>query len=72
LRKLIDRIRREPVVARGLLAAVLNVLVVSGVLDASQATVVSETVEAIVATVVLVVGNVTLLLGARKRVTPTS
>jgi hypothetical protein len=72
LRKLIDRIRREPVVARGLLAAVLNVLVVSGVLDASEATVVSETVEAIVATVVLVVGNVTLLLGARKRVTPTS
>lgn len=60
--KLIARLRREPVVSRAGLAAVLNLLVVSGVIDTGAA----EAVE----TAVLAVVNAALIISARKRVSP--
>jgi hypothetical protein len=59
--KVLERLRREPIVSRVGLAAVLNVLVVSGVLDTQAA----GAVEA----AVLATANALLILGARKRVT---
>jgi hypothetical protein len=59
---ILHRIRREPVVSRAGLAAVLNVLVVSGLIDAGGSDAVSAVVLALV--------NVVAVVGARARVTP--
>lgn len=69
--KFISRLRREPVALRGLLAAVLNVLVVGGAIDAGTADAIDETVVKVVEVAVFVAGNAALVLGARSRVTPT-
>jgi hypothetical protein len=59
---IIARIRREPVVSRAGLAAVLNVLVVSGLIDTGGSDAIT--------TAVLAVVNVAAVIGARGRVTP--
>lgn len=67
MRKILERLYAEPVAVRGAIAAVLNVLVVSGVLDVAASSKVDEVVQALG----LVVANLALILGARRRVTPT-
>jgi hypothetical protein len=60
--KIIERLAGEPVAVRGAIAAVLNLLVVSGVIDTGA----SEAVEAAVLGVV----SLFLIVSARQRVTP--
>ena len=62
MKKIIARLKREPVLTRAGLAAVLNVLVVSGLIDTGMS-------DAIQVAVVDVVG-VGLALAARQKVTP--
>lgn len=59
---ILRRIRREPVISRAGLAAVLNLLVVSGVLDADGSTALEAAVLGVV--------NAAALLSARAHVTP--
>jgi hypothetical protein len=62
MQKIIDKIRNEPIVSRVGLAAVLNVLVVAGVIDPD----VSTEIEVAVLSAV----NVILILAGRAKVTP--
>lgn len=62
MQAIIDRLRREPLVSRVGLAAILNVLVVAQVIDPD----VSSEIEATVLGAV----NVLLMLSARGKVTP--
>ena len=62
MQAIIDRLRREPLVSRVGLAAILNVLVVAQVIDPD----VSSEIEAAALGVV----NVLLMLSARGKVTP--
>jgi hypothetical protein len=56
------RLRHEPVLSRAGLAAVLNVLVVSGLIDTGGSDAISAAILAVV--------NVVAVVGARARVTP--
>lgn len=61
MRKVIKRLRREPIVSRVGLAAILNVLVVAGVIDTGAA----ESIE----TAALAVINAVAIVSARRRTT---
>ena len=61
MKSLIDRLKREPILSRAGLAAILNVLVLAGVIDTG----VAEGIE----TAVLAVVNAILLASARGKVT---
>jgi hypothetical protein len=62
MKKIVTRLKREPIISRIGLAAVLNVLVVAGVIDTGAA----ESVEG----AVLAVISAATILSARSRVTP--
>lgn len=62
MNKIVKRLSREPIISRVGLAAVLNVLVISGVIDTGAA----EGVEA----AVLALVNAVTLVSARQSVTP--
>lgn len=62
MQKLIKRLKREPIVSRAGLAAILNVLVIAGVIDTGA----SEAVEA----AVLAAIDAVALIAARAKVRP--
>jgi hypothetical protein len=62
MKNVIERLRREPILSRVGLAAILNVLIVGGVIDPSES--------AAVETALLAVVNAVALFAGRKAVTP--
>jgi hypothetical protein len=67
-KRLYQKAVTEPLVVRAAVAAVVNVLIVSGLVEAPFA----EDVDQVVEGALLAVANLGLLLSARKLVTPTS
>lgn len=62
MQAIINRLRREPIISRAGLAAVLNVLVVAGIIDTGA----SEAIES----AALALVNAVLIFSARGKVTP--
>jgi hypothetical protein len=63
-----DKVTQEPVAARAAILSVVNIAVLTGLVDASF---VSEEAQPIIDTVFLAIANIGVVLSARSKVSPT-